>query len=435
MMTTIPCPNAACGWISRLGEDPLGRIFRCPRCSTKLPTVAASAADAGWTNVLVQRPRSASLARITERAVRAHGCSLLDSGEVRVEAFRWDLDDDGDDSRPGLTTSSEVLVDPLSSGGESAQGMGQSWSSASHSSLASGEGAGGSEGSADGAMLGRFRIIGVLGEGRYATVYRAYDPVLERDLALKVPRSELLGSTKVVERFLGEAKAMARLRHPRIVPVYEAGRAGNGYYIAMGLIEGQSLADRLAQAPVTPEQAALITADLADALACAHAQGIVHRDVKPANIRLDTRESAYLMDFGVAYRPDSGEIVTLPPGSIVGTPAYLAPEQASGGQTDVLPASDQYSLGAVLYELLCGGPPFSGPPSYVLFHTIHVEPPSPHVVAPKVPRSLAAICLKALAKQPERRYESCLEFAADLRRWLAGSLPVAQRRSWALSRG
>ncbi len=434
-MTTIPCPNAACGWISRLGEDPLGRIFRCPRCSTRLPTASSGAADAGWTSVLNHRSRGASLSRITERVVHARGYSSRDSGEVRVEAFRWDLDDDGDEIRPGIVTSSEVLVEPLSSEEGSERELGRCWSSAAHSSLSSGDRGFGSGISAGGETLGRFRILGVLGEGRYATVYRAYDPVLERDLALKTPRPELVGVTKVIDRFLGEAKALARLRHPRIVPIYEAGRSGSGYYIAMGIIEGQSLADRLAAAAMSPRQAALITADLADALACAHAEGIVHRDVKPANVRLDARESAYLMDFGVAYRPDSGEVVTLPPGSIVGTPAYVAPEQASGGQTDVLPASDQYSLGAVLYELLCGEPPFSGPPSYVLFHAIHVEPASPHLVEPKVPRSLAAICLKALAKQPERRYESCLEFSSDLRRWLAGSPPVAQRRTWALSRG
>ncbi len=434
MMTTIPCPNAACGWVSQLGEDPLGRIFRCPRCSTKLPTAAAGAADAGWTSVLNQYSDSPSLARIADLAIRAHGYSVRDSGEVRVEPFGWDLDD-GDDPQPGFGVSSEVMVDSLSSDGERSQETVRSWSSLSHSSLASGDLVQGSHGSACSEMLGRFRILGVLGEGRYATVYRAYDPVLERDLAIKSPRRELLGTTRVVERFLGEAKALARLRHPRIVPIYEAGRAGNGYYIAMGLIEGQSLAERLEHGPMAARQAAEIVADLADALACAHGQGIVHRDVKPANIRLDARNAAYLMDFGVAYRPDSGEVVTLPPGSIVGTPAYLAPEQASGGQTDVLPASDQYSLAAVLYELLCGSPPFCGPPSYVLFHAIHVEPPSPHAVEPKVPRSLAAICLKALAKQPERRYESCLDFAADLRRWLSGSAPVAHRRSWALLRG
>ena len=241
--------------------------------------------------------------------------------------------------------------------------------------------------------------MGVLGEGQHATVYRAYDPILERDVALKVPRQGVLKTAKAVMRFLGEAKALARLRHPRIVPVYEAGCAGHRHFIAMALIEGRSLAERLAQGPLALRRATEIVAELAEALAYAHAQGVVHRDVKPANIRVDDQGAVYLMDFGIAYHPDSGE-VPLPPGMILGTPAYVAPEQAQGGQPNVLPASDQYSLGVVLYELLCGQPPFCGPPSYVLFHAIHLDPPSPHTVAPGISRSLAAICLKALAKGP-----------------------------------
>jgi serine/threonine protein kinase len=270
----------------------------------------------------------------------------------------------------------------------------------------------------------------ILGEGHHATVYRAYDPVLEREVALKVPRQGVLKTARALERFLGEAKALARLRHPRIVPVYEAGRAGERPYIAMALIAGSSLAERSVGRRLRVEQTAHVVADLAEALAYAHGQGIVHRDVKPANVRLDDEGAVYLMDFGIAYRPDSGE-VPLPPGVILGTPAYVAPEQAQGGQTDVLPASDQYSLGVVFYELLCGQPPFCGPPSYVIFHTIHHEPPSPHTVA-KVPRSLAAICLKALAKRPDQRYGSCQDLADDLRRWLRGETPLAYRRGWAL---
>jgi serine/threonine protein kinase len=283
--------------------------------------------------------------------------------------------------------------------------------------------------STKGAALGRFRIVNILGEGEHATVYRAYDPVLERDVALKVPRQGVLKTAKALERFLGEAKALARLRHPRIVPVYEAGCAGDRHYIVMGLIEGCSLAERLLMGPLTPQQATVIIAELAEALACAHAQGIVHRDVKPANIRLDEEGAVYLMDFGIAYRPDSGEVV-LPPGKILGTPAYVAPEQVQEGQTAALPASDQYSLGAVFYELLCGRPPFCGPPTYVLFHTIHDAPPSPTSISSKIPRSLAAICLKALAKHPDRRYACCLDLAADLRRWLRGDAPAAHRSVW-----
>ena len=131
------------------------------------------------------------------------------------------------------------------------------------------------------------------------------------------------------------------------------------HYIAMALIEGSSLADRSVECPLALNRVAEIIAELAEALAYAHGHGVVHRDVKPANIRLDDQGAVYLMDFGIAYRPDSGE-VPLPAGMILGTPAYVAPEQAQGGQTDVLPASDQYSLGVVFYELLCGHPRFAG---------------------------------------------------------------------------
>ena len=253
-------------------------------------------------------------------------------------------------------------------------------------------------------------------------------------MALKIPRQGVLRTAKSLERFLGEARAQARLRHPRIVPVYEAGRAGDRHYIAMALIEGCSLAERLAGDRLEIRHAVEIVVELAEALAYAHGQGVVHRDVKPANVRVDTRGDVYLMDFGIAYRPDSDEL-PLPPGTILGTPAYVAPEQAEAGQRNVLPASDQYSLGVVLFELLCGRTPFSGPPSYVLFHTIHHDTPSVRSVASKVPRALDAICLKALAKRPERRYADCQHFADDLRRWLRGETPQARRRAWALIGG
>ena len=222
---------------------------------------------------------------------------------------------------------------------------------------------------------------------------------LERDVALKVPRQGVIRSAKGLERFLGEAKALARLRHPQIVPVYEAGCAGDRHYMAMALIEGSSLAQQMAERPFEVQRAAEIVAELAEALGYAHSQGVVHRDVKPANIRLDGQGVVYVMDFGIAYRPDSGEM-PLPPGVILGTPAYVAPEQAQGGQTDVLPASDQYSLGVVFYELLCGQPPFTGPPSYVIFHTIHHDPPPLHTIAPTVPRAWLQSVKRPSRKNP-----------------------------------
>jgi eukaryotic-like serine/threonine-protein kinase len=454
---TMQCPNAACGRVSRLRDDPLGRIFRCPHCLRKLPAASASAADSGWTAIVgplrlgggglgsrsiqTQRWAQTGLAA-TETIDQAWKSLVLGSDEVLVDGF--DLEsacrctaDRHSDSILELDESGEVLILPVlaDDGSDSAWGI---TSKSSISTVAGDRSILRSVGShllpAIDVALGRFRILSLLGEGEHATVYRAYDPILERDVALKVPRHAVLKTAKVLDRFLGEAKALARLRHPRIVPVYEASCVGERRYIAMALIEGRSLAEQLAERPIALDRAVEIVAELAEALAYAHTQGVVHRDVKPANIRVDDHGAVYLMDFGIAYRPDSGE-VALPPGMILGTPAYLAPEQAEGGQTSVLPASDQYSLGVVFYELLCGRPPFCGPPSYVLFHTIHQAPPSPRTVAPRVPRSLAAICLKTLAKRPDRRYSDCQYLADDLRRWLRGETPRAYRRAWAQLRG
>jgi tRNA A-37 threonylcarbamoyl transferase component Bud32 len=267
--------------------------------------------------------------------------------------------------------------------------------------------------------LSRFEIIDLLGEGRHAIVYRAFDPLLERQVALKLPRREGKLRARALERLLGEARALARLRHPRIVPIYEAGHDGDRHYIAMALIEGPSLAEQIVGQQLAWQRSAEIVAELAEAVAYAHGVGIIHRDIKPANIRIDHTGAAYLMDFGLAYLSDSGEIPA-PPGTIQGTPAYLAPEHAQGVPASLLPASDQYSLGAVLYELLSGRPPFLGPPSSVLLNVVHSEPTPLRTIVPKMPRALAAICRKAMAKRPERRYASCLSLAEELRRWLRG---------------
>jgi eukaryotic-like serine/threonine-protein kinase len=455
-MTTaiVQCPNAACGRVSHLGDDPLGRIFRCPRCLTRLPSAPPSAADSGWTAVIgPPQLRSSGVgfrstpprrwAQHTSSAVtgRAWNSPASESGEIVVASFEMDGDREYDHdlgSRPGLgpDDSGEVLIEPFVLDGRSGSG----WRSTSRSSIdavvarqrTSGP-IGTQVGPGIDVNLGRFHILSLLGQGEHATVYRAYDPLLERDLALKVPRQGVLKTAKAVDRFLGEGRALARLRHPRIVPVYEAGYVGGRHYIAMALIEGRSLAEQLAEHPIALYRAAEIIAELAEALAYAHTEGIVHRDVKPANVRLDDEGAVYLMDFGIAYRPDSGE-TPLPPGLILGTPAYLAPEQAQGGQTDALPASDQYSLGAIFYELLCRRPPFCGPPSYVLYHTIHHAPPSPLTIVPHVPRALAAICLKALAKSPEQRYDDCQCLGKDLRRWLSKETARIHRRTGRESR-
>jgi serine/threonine protein kinase/regulation of enolase protein 1 (concanavalin A-like superfamily) len=265
--------------------------------------------------------------------------------------------------------------------------------------------------------IGRFEVRAVLGAGGMGTVFRAWDPQLEREVALKVPRQHILASSQQIERFLREARASARLRHPHIVPVYDAGFDGQHHYIAAAFIAGRSLAETLSEGRLECRRAAELVRGLAEALAHAHGQGIVHRDVKPANILLDEHHKPYLTDFGLALQQDASRRLTQL-GAVLGTPAYMSPEQAGGLPGDVGPACDQYSLGAVLYELLTGQAPFSGPPQMVVLQVLQVAPPAPRQVNPAVPAALEAICLKAMARRPEQRYPTCQELADALGKWL-----------------
>ena len=470
-MTTIArCPNPSCGRVSHLGADQLGRIFRCPRCLTKLPT-GATGSDSGWTAALGPLPRRASQPSVALAAPssknsgsNSHGAAAegrassspdsggvavfsgdefpaLDSGAFHVGAFDDD-DNDFDDSRddhpsPGSGSSFEW---DESAYDESVYGVpafgGTDASAADLATRPSPSPQREPDGPtiettavAEVRGLKRFRVMGLLGEGRHAAVYRAFDPTLERQVALKLLREGGPRSPRARERFLGEARALGRLRHPGIVSIHEAGRDGDQLYLVLDLIEGKSLAEVLAESRPSPRRSAEAVAALADALDYAHGLGIVHRDVKPANIRVDLRGGVHLMDFGIAYRPDSRE-TPAPAGAILGTPAYIAPERVEGERGEVLPAGDQYSLGAVLYELLCGQPPFHGPSSYVLFRAANHEPPDPGAIDRRAPRPLVDICRKAMAKRPESRYPSCRDLAADLRRWLNGQRPLARRRSW-----
>jgi len=282
--------------------------------------------------------------------------------------------------------------------------------------------------------VGRFVLRAKLGAGAFGTVYRAYDPQLDREVALKVPHAGVLDSPKRVERFLREAKAAAGLAHPNIVPVFEAGADGDRHYIASALIDGRPLADAIPPDGVEFERAARLVRELAEALAFAHARGVVHRDVKPANAMLDAAYRVHLMDFGLAARTgESGEARLTSDGAVMGTPAYMAPEQAAAAADAADPPADQYSAGVVLYELLTGRPPFTGPPAVVVYNAIHTEPEPPSASRPDVPRDLEAVCLKAMAKRPADRYPDCRFLAADLRRWLAGE-PVTARPVGAVER-
>ncbi len=267
-------------------------------------------------------------------------------------------------------------------------------------------------------QIGRYLIRSKLGSGAFGTVYRAYDPQLDRDVAVKVPHPGALESPKAVERFLREARTAAQLRHPHIVPVHDAGHDGTHYYIASAFIPGETLAHAI-ESGRRPNllASAKIIADLADALAYAHSLGIVHRDIKPANVILDDRGNALLTDFGLAHRHDDSGASLTAAGAVLGTPSYMAPEQAAGRGQDVLPASDQYALGVMLYELLCGERPFKGPTHAILYQAIHDEPKSPSSIDSGVPRPLEAVCLKTMSKGPGDRHESCEVLAAVLREW------------------
>ena len=274
--------------------------------------------------------------------------------------------------------------------------------------------------------IGRFEVRERLGAGAFGAVYRAYDPQLDREVALKVPHSIALDSSKRIERFLREAKAAARLRHPHIVPVFDAGRDGDRYFIASAYIKGRPLADAMPDFATDHRRAAGVVRELAEALAYAHEQGIIHRDIKPANVMLDSNGHVHLMDFGLATWTDESSKLTND-GALLGTPSYMSPEQATGKSGEVGPLADQYSVGVVLYELLTGQTPFGGPPATVLFHVLHTEPDGPRKKRADVPADLDVICRKAMSKQATDRYGDCQALADDLRRWLDGE-PIRARQ-------
>lgn len=269
-------------------------------------------------------------------------------------------------------------------------------------------------------QVGRFQIRQCLGQGGYGIVYRAFDPQLDRDVALKMPKAEALADGRLVERFMREARAAGRLRHPHIVPVFEVGKDGGQYYFASAFIEGQSLAAILSAEGQGLEvrRAVRIVRALAEAVAYAHEQGIVHRDIKPLNVMMDQKDQPYLTDFGLAAWIQDAQGLT-PQGTLLGTPAYLAPEQVAGQKREALQASDQYALGVVLYELLVGHPPYQGPTMVVLYQVVNTPVRPPREFRADLPPELEAICLKALEKRPEQRYPNCLELAKALEQWEA----------------
>jgi hypothetical protein len=276
--------------------------------------------------------------------------------------------------------------------------------------------------------VGRYELAELLGTGAFGSVWRAWDAGLGREVAVKLPRSGRFTGPAEEERFLREARAAARLRHPGIVAVHDVGRDQGTLYLVSELVRGVSLAERRGGRRSFRDAAELV-AQVADALDYAHRQGVVHRDVKPSNILLEEsgepgRVTARVMDFGLALR-DAGEVTMTMDGQLLGTPAYMSPEQVRNPHA-VDGRSDVYSLGVVLYQLLTGELPFSGMTRMLLAQVVADEPRPPRRLNDHIPRDLETVCLKAMAKEPRRRYPTAAALAADLRRWLAGG-PVAAR--------
>jgi serine/threonine-protein kinase len=278
-----------------------------------------------------------------------------------------------------------------------------------------------------------YRVEAVLGHGGMGVVYRAWHLRLDRPVALKMLLTGVHARPQELERFLREAQAVAGLRHPNIVQVYDVGDVDGRPYFTMELVEGGSLADRLQKVPQPARQVAALVATLAEAVHAAHQSGIVHRDLKPANILLTADGTPKVTDFGLARRLEGNGGLTLS-GAALGTPSYMAPEQARGNKSAIGPATDVYALGTILYEGLTGRPPFHGEtPTATMQQVVADEPVPPSRLNPQVPRDLATICLKCLHKEPGKRYPSAAALAEDLRRFLRGE-PIVARRAGQLER-
>jgi serine/threonine-protein kinase len=265
---------------------------------------------------------------------------------------------------------------------------------------------------------GRYQVEARIGSGGMAEVYRGFDPVLNRTVAIKVLHSQFARDTSFVQRFRREAQAAARLNQPNIVGVYDTGADDGTQFIVMEFIEGRTLAEFMATGRrPSPVQAAEIAGKICAAISAAHAQGVIHRDIKPGNVMVTRDGTVKVMDFGIArvLGPETAPQTS----AVLGTASYLSPEQAQGGPVDA--RTDIYSLGSVLYELLTGRPPFTGEsPVAVAYKQVNETPALPSSINPDVPARLDAVVMKALSKNPSNRYQTAEEFSADLGRVVAG---------------
>jgi mono/diheme cytochrome c family protein/predicted Ser/Thr protein kinase len=278
------------------------------------------------------------------------------------------------------------------------------------------------------AAVAGYEVLAVLGRGGMGVVYKARQPGLKRVVALKMILAGAHAAPEHLARFRTEAEAVARLHHPNIVHVYEVGQHEGHPFVSLEYLEGGSLAQQLDGAPRPPHEAARLVETLARAVHHAHERGIVHRDLKPANVLLGADGCPKIADFGLAKLSDGSGWETAS-GAILGTPSYMAPEQASGKRRDVGPPADTYALGAILYELLTGRPPFVGESALEVLMQVAsapLVPPAERI--PSCPPALEAICLKCLNRVPQERYESAVALAEDLRRFSSGELASAPVR-------
>ncbi len=282
--------------------------------------------------------------------------------------------------------------------------------------------------------FGDYELLEQIGRGGQGVVFRARQKSLNRIVALKVIGLGHWATEAHLKRFRLEAEAAARLEHPGIVPIHEVGERDGSCYFSMKFVEGGQLDEVVRCTPMSIRQTAELIVKVARTVHYAHEHGILHRDIKPGNILLDAKGEPHLTDFGLARLVETESTVTRTM-EVLGTPSYMAPEQAVGNNAAVSSVTDVYGLGAVLYQLLTGQPPFAGGTTYETIKLLlDTEPRQPRLVNPKIDRDLSTICLKCLEKDPKRRYSSALALAEDLERWLKHE-PIQGRRTGIFARG
>jgi predicted Ser/Thr protein kinase len=274
--------------------------------------------------------------------------------------------------------------------------------------------------------FGDYELIEEIGRGGMGVVYRARQLSLGRTVAVKMLLRGQWASATDQARFRAEAEAAARLDHPHIVPVYEVGEHGGHAFFSMKFVEGQTLSAKLHEGPLPPREIATVLAVVCRAIDFAHRRGVLHRDLKPSNIMIDDHGQPHVMDFGLAKQVTDAASLTRT-GAVLGTPAYMAPEQAAGNRGQVGVASDVYSLGTILYHMLTGRPPFQATsPMEVVLQVLEQDPPLPRTILPKVDRDLEMIALRCLQKPPDLRYASAADLASDLEAFLKDE-PISAR--------